>query len=295
MLLYWTALRSIGAIASASSRLPASVPGSIRGIDATNDTYDYAPGSESGALYGARERTAARDRLPGLSGDGELVASKEDIIKMVEKNENSLIKGIKDLEKSSAKKLIKDIDRLSKSADKKAAESAVGLADALGSSAKAASGDADKAGAKKLTQNILIKQNINKVKISTKNVAGTKERSESPAASPAPELLMANSEAPAGPAPMVDTPMKKLTDLFFRPAIVTKTGILSKEDAQTLIMNNNKLKSLIAQFDRIYSSTMPILKNFLEGHDNQGIPYEAEELPKDVMKYQVIEVTEKQK
>lgn len=90
--------------------------------------------------------------------------------------------------------------------------------------------------------------------------------------------------------------IKKLSDLFFKSAILTKNEILTKEDSSVLIENSNKIKSIIGQLQRIHDTTSAILNKFLDGKNIGSLSYDgAEEKPKDVLKYKVIEVTENKK
>lgn len=88
-----------------------------------------------------------------------------------------------------------------------------------------------------------------------------------------------------------NNPIRKISDLLFKSTIVTKSDILSKEDAAVMIDNNNKIKSIIGQLQKIQDSNTALLKKFQENttaEDNSV----TKDKPKDLIKYQVIEVTD---
>lgn len=91
--------------------------------------------------------------------------------------------------------------------------------------------------------------------------------------------------------------MQKLSDLFFRPSIRTKSEILSKEDAAVLVDNSNKIKSILGQLQKVYEATSLILAKFIDEKPDGLEPTFSTDAqkPKEVMKYQVIEVTESNK
>lgn len=89
-------------------------------------------------------------------------------------------------------------------------------------------------------------------------------------------------------------PIKKLSDLLFKSSIVTKSEILTKEDAAILIENNDKIKNIALQLQKIFDSNENILNKFIVGNKN-GVETPVEEKPKDFLKYRVIEITEKKK
>lgn len=89
----------------------------------------------------------------------------------------------------------------------------------------------------------------------------------------------------------ITSPIKKLSDLFFKSSISTKNDILTKEDSVVLIENNNKIESIMGQLRKISDSNTIILKKFLEGKSATEEHYDQPEAPKDVFKYHVIEVT----
>lgn len=94
----------------------------------------------------------------------------------------------------------------------------------------------------------------------------------------------------------VATSMKKLSDLFFKSSMMTKNEILTKEDSAALIDSNNKIKSIMGQLQKLFDTNSTILNKFLDGgKDGMEPQTEEKDKPKDVLKYQVIEVTEKQK
>lgn len=99
------------------------------------------------------------------------------------------------------------------------------------------------------------------------------------------------------PSPFIEkqstqnSPIKKISDLLFKSTIVTKNEILNKDDSAVLIENNNKIKSIIGQLQKILDTSIAILNKFREDKDTQDLSPQKEK-PKDVMKYQVIEVTE---
>lgn len=88
-----------------------------------------------------------------------------------------------------------------------------------------------------------------------------------------------------------DSPMRKISDILFKSTIVTKSDILTKEDAATMIENNNKIKSIIGQLQKIQDSNLTLLKKFQENSmiEENTLPKDK---PKDLIKYQVIEVTD---
>lgn len=90
------------------------------------------------------------------------------------------------------------------------------------------------------------------------------------------------------------SPIKKLSNLLFKSSLITKSELLNKEDAAVLIENNDKLKTLIGQLQKIFDTNTNILNKFIDG-EKEGMESQVEtkEKPKDLLKYQVIEITEK--
>ena len=102
--------------------------------------------------------------------------------------------------------------------------------------------------------------------------------------------------AAADPAvpPSSESKIKALSNILFKSSIVTKSDTLVKEDAATLIENNNKLKALASQIPILLEQNNNIYKKFIESKDGLE-PAEGKPKREDVMKYHVIEVTENTK
>ncbi|KAI5180828.1 hypothetical protein PAEPH01_2762, partial [Pancytospora epiphaga] len=107
-----------------------------------------------------------------------------------------------------------------------------------------------------------------------------------------PATNVSMSEAPSQAQ---EGPIKKLTDLLFKSSVVTKNDMLTSKESATLLENNVKIKNMMTQLQKIYEMNEGILKRFINNQEEQPLPYHSIEKPKDVMKYQVIEVTEKNK
>ncbi|ORD93270.1 hypothetical protein ECANGB1_404 [Enterospora canceri] len=87
-----------------------------------------------------------------------------------------------------------------------------------------------------------------------------------------------------------DKPEGSLSNIMFSSTIKTKEEILRSKDSLKLMENNNKIRKIIAQLKIITDENEKILDAFRANVDEKR---EEEDKPKDVMKYKVIEVTEK--
>lgn len=303
---------------------PAAGAGAYRSF-APDDLYGYGPAMDSASSYetgienstGAENSARKRDALRSRDSK-EGAHAKKDNNALLKKGKELIKKNtelIKTMEKEF-KKIADDKEpRAGKPLDTKIESRMTGSASAGGApfdrEMAAGASPKNKAGPLKISSTDKIRTSntfetkksvkitipakaieiINESQTKGKTVSGDKPGTDR-ASSQQPDIYPLS----AGPLPASNGgPIKKLTDLFFKSAIVTKNEILSKENSAALIESSNKIRSIIQQLQKIYDTQIGILKMFLDGKENPGIPYEENEKPKDVMKYQVIEVTEKKK
>lgn len=96
--------------------------------------------------------------------------------------------------------------------------------------------------------------------------------------------------------PVVQSPsIRNISDILFKSSLMTKTGVLEKNESATLIENNNKIKSVIAQLQKILDANNVILKKFSDEKILESTTEENKNAPQEVLNYQVIEVTDEKK
>lgn len=269
----------------------------------------------------------AEPAAPGTASESnkKVIADEKELLKIVKKRNDNFIEKFKVLEKKHEKKLIEDIKKLDKKEKDNEGragsnkENSVSAAEnkegshvhslqnepvQKGSKAAQSSTDASPVivlAPKPSAPTLQINHNVQKLSFTTKNTITSQEKQKDAAsdtlhtssASNTPSNLSTVATSSNKPPTMPESPVRKLTDIFFKSAVATKQGILTSADAEILFENINKLKSLKAQLERIYESEMSILNKFVVGKDPQTSGFNEQEKPKDVMKYQVIEVTDK--
>ncbi|KAI5151592.1 hypothetical protein ENBRE01_2243 [Enteropsectra breve] len=132
---------------------------------------------------------------------------------------------------------------------------------------------------------------VKKVLIGTRNASAEEDENkrEVPyphAKGPSPVLITTSEKAQA------PTSIKKLSDMLFKPTVVTKAEMMTKEEAASLIENHNRIKSSVLEISKILEQNLEILEKFKEATALDG---SEPEKPKELLKYKVIEVTQRKK